>query len=192
MLGCDVRTYDQEHKMGPDDVLTFWFADHGRDDWFSGSSAFDKAVCDRLGPYQPSAERCELFAWRETPQGRLAEILLLDQVSRQLYRGQARAFASDAMALALAQEAVAGGHDQSLGLYERQFLYMPYMHSESLAIHDEALRLYGELPEDYGKPFEEAHRKVIERFGRYPHRNVALGRQSTQDELDYMAETDGF
>ncbi|MEO0411223.1 MAG: DUF924 family protein [Pseudomonadota bacterium] len=178
--------------MTPDEVLSFWFVDHGPDDWFGGPKAFDDAVKARLGPLQPHAERCELFAWRATPQGRLAEILLLDQVPRQLYRGQARAFASDPLALGLAQEAIAAGHDQGFGPYERQFLYMPYMHSESLSIHDEARLLYAQLPEENGAAFEEAHRKVIERFGRYPHRNAALGRQSTQEELDYIAETDGF
>lgn len=178
--------------MSADLVLRFWFEGHGPGDWFSGSASFDAAVKGTLGPLHGPAARCEFFEWRGTAEGRLAEILLLDQVSRQLYRGHARAFASDALALALAQEAVVAGVDQMLSNIERQFLYMPYMHSESLAIHDEAGKLYGQLPEDFGAPFEAAHRKVIERFGRYPHRNAALGRVSTPEELVYVAETDGF
>lgn len=173
-------------------VLSFWFDDHDVDDWYGGSAAFDASVRAQFASLHTAAEACTLHAWRATPKGRLAEIIVLDQFSRQLYRGQARAFASDPLALALAQEVVARGEDTGLTQAERQFLYMPYMHSENLEIHDEARRLFALLPEEYGSAFEAAHREVIERFGRYPHRNDALGRVSTPEEAAYVAETDGF
>lgn len=176
----------------PQEVLDFWFKEHGQADWFGGGKAFDGAVRARFSRVHARAEACALYSWRETVQGRLAEIIILDQFSRQLYRGQARAFASDALALALAQEVVARREDTQLSHVERQFLYMPYMHSEHLPIHDEAARLFAQLPDAFGAPFEAAHRKVIERFGRYPHRNEALGRASSAEERAYVAETDGF
>lgn len=184
--------WEGQQVASPQQVLSFWFGGHSADDWFGGGEAFDAAVRAQFSQLHAQAEACELFAWRSSVEGRLAEILLLDQVSRQLYRGQARAFASDTLALALAQEVVARGEDKALSHIRRQFLYMPYMHSERLAIHDEAGRLYAQLPDAFGAPFEAAHRKVIERFGRYPHRNAALGRESTAEEVVYVAETDGF
>lgn len=176
----------------PQEVLDFWFKEHGQAQWFGGGPAFDDAVRIRFAHVHAAAEACALYPWRTSPHGRLAEIIVLDQFSRQLYRGQARAFASDALALALAQEVVARGEDAQLSNIERQFLYMPYMHSENLTIHDEAARLFAQLPNDFGAPYEAAHRKVIERFGRYPHRNDALGREASAEELAYVAETDGF
>lgn len=176
----------------PQEVLTFWFEGHSADDWFSAGQAFDEAVRRDFAHLHSAGEACALYAWRASVEGRLAEIIVLDQFSRQLYRGQARAFASDPLALALAQEVVARGEDKQLSDIQRQFLYMPYMHSENLSIHDEAARLFAQLPDAYGASFEAAHRSVIERFGRYPHRNGALGRKSSATELAYIAETDGF
>lgn len=172
------------------DVLTFWFEAHTGEDWFGGKSDFDEAVRARFAEMQQQAERAELFRWRATPRGRLAEIIVLDQFSRQLYRGEARAFASDALALALAQEAVAAGHHRELSQVEQQFLLLPYMHSESLVIHEEAVRLFTELDDADTLDFELKHVEVLKRFGRYPKRNQALGRVSTDDELAYMADND--
>ncbi|RYE75255.1 MAG: DUF924 domain-containing protein [Hyphomicrobiales bacterium] len=129
--------------------------------------------------------------WRATPDGRLAEIIVLDQFSRQIYRGEARAFASDPMALALAQEAVAGGHDLGVAHERRMFFYLPYMHSESLVVHEECLRLHEALGIKEGIEYELAHQDVLRRFGRYPRRNAALGRTSTSVELAYCASDEG-
>ena len=134
------------------------------------------------------AARCELWAWRGTPEGRLAEVLVLDQFSRNAWRDTARAFAQDPLALALAQEAVAGGHDLALPPPRRAFLYMPYMHSESLAVHEEALRLFGQPELAFNLDFERRHQAIVARFGRYPHRNAVLGRASTAEELDFLAQ----
>ena len=174
--------------MSPEHVLTFWFDEHTKDDWYGGQAAFDDKVRAHFGDLVPQAEACELFNWRTSPQGRLAEIIILDQFTRQLFRGEARAFASDNLALALAQEAVASGDDLKLTPDQRQFLYMPYMHSESLIIQDESLRVFAELNEGLLK-FAEGHRAVIQRFGRFPKRNEALGRTPTQPERDYIADS---
>lgn len=175
----------------PDTVLQFWFTEHGRDDWFSGKPDFDIKVIERFTETQRRAAACEFWRWRETPDGRLAEIVVLDQFSRQIHRGKAAAFASDPLALALAQEAVRTGDDRRLDRHGRMFIYMPYMHSESLAVHEEAVRLFTALGLAEQIEYERAHRDIIARFGRYPMRNAALGRESTPDEIAYMAERGG-
>lgn len=169
-------------------VLDFWYIENGEDQWWAGGGAFDADVRIRFANTLIAAEKSELWHWRSTPQGRVAEIIVLDQFSRQLYRRSGRAFASDALALALAQEIIGQGLDAQLSHDEKYFAFMPYMHSESLAVHDVAMGLFETLGE---KPFsfEKRHREVIERFGRYPKRNEAMGRVSTKAELDYIAET---
>ena len=148
----------------------------------------DEAIRTRFGDTLEAAARCELFAWRTTPEGRLAEILVLDQFSRNVYRDTARAFAQDALALVLAQELVAGGHDQHLTPKQRAFANMPYMHSESLAIHAQAVQLFALPGLENNLSFELRHKAIIERFGRYPHRNAILGRTSTPEELAFLSE----
>lgn len=174
--------------MSRENILTFWFEEHTKNDWYGGKAAFDDEVNARFGDLVPKAEASELFGWRKSPQGRLAEIIILDQFTRQLFRGEARAFASDRLALALAQEAIANGDDLQLTELQRSFLYMPYMHSESLVIQGESVRVFAQLDEDNLK-FAENHRDVIQRFGRFPKRNEALGRTSTQEERDYIADS---
>jgi uncharacterized protein (DUF924 family) len=119
-------------------------------------------------------------------------VIVLDQFSRQLHRGSPKAFAQDGMALVLAQEAVAGRFDQALEPQRRMFLYMPYMHSESLVIHEEAQRLFTALGDQQQLKYEAIHLDCLKRFGRYPRRNAALGRESTPEELDYIASGEGF
>ncbi len=174
--------------MTPDSVLSFWFTEHGPDDWFSYKPEFDAAVIARFAETHRRASACAFWQWRETPEGRLAEVLVLDQFSRQIHRGKAAAFAADPLALALAQEAVRTGDDQRLDAQRRLFLYLPYMHSELLAVHDEALRLFTALGDADTLDFERKHRDVITRFGRYPKRNAALRRESTAEELAYLAD----
>ena len=176
----------------PESVLDFWFVEHNKDDWFGGKPEFDRKLADRFTETHRAVARGEAWTWRKTPAGRLAEIIVLDQFSRQLYRGSQLAFASDDMALALAQEAVAGGHDLALQGEQRHFLYMPYMHSESLLVHEEALRLFTALGEAEMLKFEELHADCLRRFGRYPRRNAALGRPSTPDEIAYLESGEGM
>lgn len=169
------------------EVIDFWFVQHGQEHWFGGGPAFDAKIAAEFGTTHDEVSRGEAWTWRQTPEGRLAEIVVLDQFSRQLHRGQARAFAQDPMALALAQEAVTGGHGAALPPERRMFLLLPFMHSESLVIHDEAVRLFTELGIQETLDFEMAHQAVLRRFGRYPRRNAALGRTSTPEELEYIA-----
>lgn len=132
------------------------------------------------------AVQCELFGWRAHPFGRLAEIIVLDQFSRNIYRGTARAFEADSLALALAQEAVATAVAAVLGPDHRSFLYMPYMHSESRRIHEIAVGLFSEAGLEPSLKSEIRHKAIIDRFGRYPHRNAILGRVSSQEELEFL------
>ena len=135
-----------------------------------------------------AAAQGELFDWRNTLDGRLAEIIVLDQFSRNLYRNDARAFACDGMALVLAQEAITRERPENLPAERRAFLYLPLMHSESLLVHEEALRRFAEPGLEDNLRFEHLHQQIIARFGRYPHRNAALGRQSTAEELTFLQQ----
>lgn len=172
------------------DVLRFWFVDHGQDDWFGGKAEFDAALRAEFAETHEQVARGEAWEWRRDPDGRLAEIIVLDQFSRQLHRGSGKAFAQDTMALALAQEAVAAGADQALSTDRRMFLFMPFLHAESLVIQEEAVKLFRHLDHEMMQ-YATGHRDVISRFGRFPFRNVALGRQSTPEEVAYMAEDKG-
>jgi uncharacterized protein (DUF924 family) len=174
--------------VGPEQVLHFWFDELAKADWWRKDDTLDRRIAVRFGATLEAAARCELSAWRTTPRGRLAEVIVLDQFSRNVHRGTAAAFASDSLALALAQEAVARGCDRELAPRERAFLYLPWMHSESRMIHEQALRLFAAPGLEHNLEFERQHKAVIDRFARYPHRNAALGRASTPEELAFLRE----
>lgn len=169
-------------------VLTFWFEELNKEQWFVKDPELDQQIRDVFGSLHQMAARCELYPWRQEPRGRLAEIIVLDQFSRNIYRDSAEAFACDPLALGLAQEAINLGLDQELTPTEQSFLYLPFMHSESLAIHDVAMRLYDQEGLEDNLQFEIKHRDIIERFGRYPHRNALLGRTSTEEELAFLQQ----
>lgn len=170
----------------PSSILDFWFVEVRPQQWWQRSDDFDRLIATRFARVHHAAERCELDAWRTSPAGRLAEILLLDQFSRHLYRHQARAYANDPLALGLAQTAVAQAADQALPIAQRAFLYLPYMHSESPAIHRQAVELFSAPGLENNLNFELRHQAIISRFGRYPHRNADLGRVSTAEELEFL------
>jgi uncharacterized protein (DUF924 family) len=169
-------------------ILHFWFHEATPAQWWKVDPAFDALIRTRFADTHRAARACELEPWRATPAGRLAEVIVLDQFSRNLHRGQGAAFDADPLALALAQEAVAGGHDQALPIEQRVFLYMPYMHSESPLVHARAQALFERLGRPDTLNFEQRHRAIVDRFGRYPHRNAALGRASTPEELAFLQE----
>ena len=173
--------------MQPQNVLHFWFTELTPQQHFTKDAALDESIRTRFGPTLEAAARCELFPWRTTSEGRLAEILVLDQFSRNVYRDTARAFAQDALALALAQELVASGQDHTLPTAQRVFAYVPYMHSESAVIHEQALELFAQPGMQDTLAFELRHKAIIDRFGRYPHRNAVLGRSSTAEELAFLS-----
>jgi uncharacterized protein (DUF924 family) len=169
-------------------VLQFWFKELTPAQWWKADPVLDQLIADRFSEIHAQANRCELFECRKEPAGRLAEIIVLDQFSRNIYRGTPRAFASDPLALALAQEAAAGGADMALTPEKRNFLYMPYMHSESKAVHKVAEQLFKASGLQSNYDFEIRHKAVIDRFGRYPHRNAILGRQSTDEEIAFLKQ----
>ena len=172
----------------PEQILRFWFEEIAPKQWWARDSAFDRLLAGRFGDTHAAATRCELHAWRREPAGRLAEVLVLDQFSRNLYRDDPRSFSSDATALCLAQEAVRGGVDRALPAQQRGFLYMPFMHSESAAIHEWAIELFGAPGLESSLQFEQRHKAIIDRFGRYPHRNRILGRTTTTEELAFLSQ----
>lgn len=172
----------------PASILKFWFDDIEHSLWFKKNDDFDQLLIKRFSELHTQAALGELHTWRESALGRLAEIIVLDQFSRNMFRNSAKAFAQDGMALVLAQEAIRTGDDLNLNSSERSFLYMPFMHSESLAIHEIAVELFTRNGTQNNLDFELKHKKIIEQFGRYPHRNVVLGRQSSAEEITFLTQ----
>jgi uncharacterized protein (DUF924 family) len=169
-------------------VLDFWFEELGSDAWFAKSEDIDALIRNRFEATHRAACACELSDWRVDGAGRLAEIIVLDQFSRNLFRDDPRAFAADSVALALSQEAIAGGFDQDLPAQKRAFLYMPFMHSESALMHQRAEELFSATGLEFNLEFERKHKAIIDRFGRYPHRNAVLGRVSSEAEIAFLAK----
>ncbi len=169
-------------------VLAFWFTETNPGQWWKVDPAFDELIRQRFGTLLSQAAQGELYSWRNEAKGRLAEIIVLDQFSRNIHRNTPMAFSQDPMALALAQEAIAAGSHQLLTATERSFLMLPYMHSESRLVHVEAERLYREYAPPYNYEFELKHKAIVDRFGRYPHRNAILGRVSTAEELEFLQQ----
>lgn len=169
-------------------VIEFWFDEIDPKQHWIKDTSFDQLIADRFGTIHAAAAQGELFQWREHDQGRLAEIIVLDQFSRNIFRDQADAFSCDAQALVLAQEAIANGADQRLAASMRTFLYMPFMHSESLLIHEQAVKLFQQSGLEDNYQFELKHKEIIDRFGRYPHRNEILGRTSSPEELVFLTQ----
>lgn len=167
-----------------DDVLAFWFTDPAR--WWKKDPAFDAEVRDRFLELHAAVQSDEREDWLETPRGSLAYVIVLDQFSRNMFRGSARMFEADARALAAARRAVDGGFDRELSAKEREFLYMPFMHSEAIADQDRCVGLFASTGDSLR--YAEAHRDIIRRFGRFPHRNALLGRPSTPEELEFLKQ----
>ena len=171
-----------------DEILRFWFEEIEPQKWWKVDPAFDALLGARFGALLERAALGELQGWRSSARGRLAEVIVLDQFSRNIHRNTPRAFAQDGMALVLAQEAVAGGALEALEPMQRVFLLLPFMHSESRLIHVEAERLFRTWAPADNHDFELRHKAIIDRFGRYPHRNATLGRSSSAEELAFLRE----
>lgn len=178
-------------------VLDFWFDTDNEQYWFAQNDSFDKQIKDKFGKIWQAAKRGECVAWRRVEDqvdpvanlaGRLAEIIVLDQFSRNLCRGQAAAFAQDGMALVLAQEAIQQTHFDTLPMEWRRFIIMPFMHSESAPIHERYLPLFEQLDDASTLDFEHRHKDIIDKFGRYPHRNDVLDRESTDEEEAFLKQ----
>lgn len=169
-------------------VIDFWFEEISPEKWWQKDAEFDLLIKERFLKFHQQAKQCELYPWRNSALGRLAEIIILDQFSRNIYRDTPAAFATDALALALAQEAVATAADQEVDPEHRSFFYLPFMHSESQKIHEFAVALYESLGNKDKLEFELRHKAIIDQFGRYPHRNTILGRSSTEEELVFLSQ----
>jgi uncharacterized protein (DUF924 family) len=175
----------------PQDVLGFWTA-AGPAKWFAKSAAFDDAIRLKFEPVHLAAARGKYDAWADEAEGALALVILLDQFPRNLYRDSGHAFATDGKVRAIAAAAVAAGHDKAVAPELRVFFYMPYEHSESLADQDAGITLFEGLLKDIGDAdslkWALLHRDIIARFGRFPHRNKALGRSTTPAEQAFLDE----
>jgi uncharacterized protein (DUF924 family) len=174
----------------PAQVLDFWFGADPKK-WFSKDDAFDAAIANRFLPTYEAAKAGRLADWEATPEGALALVIALDQFPRNMFRGSAHVFATDAPALAVAQRAVARGFDQKLELPRRNFFYLPFMHSEDLADQERCLALSRRSADENTLKYAELHADIIRRFGRFPHRNAVLGRATTPEEQAFL-DAGGF
>jgi uncharacterized protein (DUF924 family) len=180
--------YEEVNNMNDVDILKFWFETLSPKDWWRKNAALDKQIKNDFGAVHEEAAEGKTVAWRESDEGRLAEIIVLDQFSRNMFRGQSGSFAYDTLALDLSRAAVESGALTRLDQEKASFLLMPYMHSESLADHQEGLPLFEQYCSEATLDFERRHASIIEQFGRYPHRNAILGRESTPEELEFLKQ----
>lgn len=169
-----------------DDVLHFWFEELSQQDWFSSSTRVDDKCRSRFGDIYAALKAEPLAPERADARTLLAAVIVLDQFPRNMFRNTPDAYATDADALALARYAVESGKDRSLPQMQRHFLYMPFMHSEDLLAQAQSVRLFNELGLPDVVKYARHHHDVVERFGRFPHRNVILGRRSTPEELEFL------
>lgn len=190
--------------MTPDDVIHFWLGAPGApplvnsEKWWKKDAAFDREIRERFEDALERGVRGDFAAWRETPRGRLALVILFDQFSRNMFRDTPRAFAQDALAREIAREALEAGDDRVLTAVEVSFLLMPFMHAEDVSLQrrcvEEFARRAKEVPAELRAMFENStkyailHRDIVERFGRFPHRNAILGRPSTTEETDFLKQ----
>ena len=171
-----------------EEVLKFWFDDLSPDDWFEAGEAVDKHIRERFRELHEALREQVPETWRSSARGCLAAVIVLDQFPRNMYRGTSRAFAADGAALSLAKEALALGFDRELPIDERKFLYMPFEHSENPAEQARSIELFGTLENELDLDYARRHKEIIDRFGRFPHRNAALGRTSSPEEIEFIKE----
>ncbi|MCB0366943.1 MAG: DUF924 domain-containing protein [Bdellovibrionaceae bacterium] len=167
-------------------VLSFWFEELSPKQWWTKDPKLDDLIKNRFLQVHRAAAQKSLMGWRRSPVGRLAEVIVLDQFSRNMFRDTPEAFAYDILALECAKQAVEAKEDHLLPVGRRYFLYMPYMHSEDPKAHEEAVKLFSQPGLEGGLDYELKHKAIIDRFGRYPHRNQILGRESTPEEVDFL------
>ncbi len=168
------------------DVISFWFEQSSPSDWYAKNESFDQLIKDKFLTTYWAATKGELYQWRDSPLGRLAEIIVLDQFSRNMFRDNGQAFMFDSLAVVLTQEAITAKADETLPNEKKAFLYMPLMHSESLKIHELAVKVFSQTGLENNYDFELKHKAIIEQFGRYPHRNKLLGRESSRAEKAFL------
>ena len=180
-------TLDASHI---DKVLAFWFEELTPDDWFGGGETVDDRIRERFLALHEALRDEVPESWRATARGMLAAVIALDQFPRNLYRGDAQAFAADPSALALATEGIERGLDQAMSKDERKFFYLPFEHSEDPAVQARSVELFAALEDEDTLGYAIRHKEIIDRFGRFPHRNEVLGRESTLEEIEFLKEPD--
>jgi len=176
----------------PQSIVDFWFSDAVRPLWFKSTAEFDNQLRDRFGMVWQDAAAGKLDRWAESAEGALALVILLDQIPLNIYRGKARSFSTEAKAREIAERAIDKGWDTTLPDEQKAFLYMPFMHSETLADQDQAVALYQAAGLEDNLKFAQHHQDIIQRFGRFPHRNEILGRQNSEAEQAYLASDEAF
>jgi len=187
-MGDDLGTAGREVHAAAQRVLAFWFGETPEDKWFAKDAALDRAIGDRFGALRDAVLATGAAGWDGDPDTLLAAIILLDQFSRNIHRGSAEAFAADALALDLTHRALARGWDEKIAPERRAFLYMPLMHAEDSEEQRLSVDCFTRLGNPNNLDFAKAHRAVIDRFGRFPSRNTALGRVSTDAEAAYLSQ----
>jgi uncharacterized protein (DUF924 family) len=174
------------------EIIEFWFSDAVKKRWFRSTKEFDNELRERFGTTVQAAINGELDDWLGSSEGVLALVILLDQLPLNIYRGKAESFAGEAKSREVAAIAIEQGWDKQLESQQRAFLYLPFMHSESLADQDRAVELFEEAGLDGNLRWAKHHREIVRRFGRFPHRNAILGRESTAEELAWLASDEAF
>lgn len=178
--------------VSAEQLLDFWFSERVAKLWFNSTPAFDDELRERFASTYAAACRGELDDWRASATGALALVILFDQIPLNIFRGQAEGFATEAQARAVAEQAIARGLDVQLNGEQKAFLYLPYMHSENLADQDTSVDLFTRAGLDNNLRFARHHREIVRRFGRFPHRNAILGRESTPEEIAWLASKEAF
>ncbi len=177
---------------GPAELLDFWFSPKMRGNWYSKDDAIDADIRDRFLATYEAARAGDLEAWKQEPESALALTILFDQFPRNMFRGSARAFESDGLALDVAMQALDHDFDRQLSPDRRLLFYLPFMHSENLDVQKRCVALYERLGDENALGYARQHRDIIEKFGRFPHRNAALGRETTAAEADFLKYHKGF
>jgi uncharacterized protein (DUF924 family) len=176
----------------PQQIIDFWFSDATRKLWFNSTPEFDRELCGRYQDTWERARRGELDHWMQTAEGCLALVIILDQFPLNMFRGSAQSFASEAQSRDVAAVAIEQGFDKTLPAEQQSFLYMPYMHSETLEDQELALKYFDQPGLESNLRFAHHHHAIVEKYGRFPHRNAVLGRTSTDAEIEYLNSKEAF
>ncbi len=177
---------DVDLIVSPDDVLTFWFEELSERDWYNSTPSLDAQILRRFRPTHLALARSVEPHWRADPSSRLAAVIVLDQLPRNMYRATPLAFATDGLARREARMAIAGGADRLVHGRQRPFFYLPFEHSEALEDQEYSVRLFSDLPDAQLLDYAVRHRDIVARFGRFPHRNEFLGRETTEEEVRFL------
>lgn len=180
------------HKIDHQDILDFWFAEATRKKWFNSTTEFDQQIREKYQALWQAARDGELVDWQDSAAGALALVILLDQFPLNMFRDKPESFSTEAMSREVAAQAIEAGLDQHMDDQQKAFLYLPFMHSEDLQDQNRSVALFEQAGLMDNLKWAKHHRDIVQRFGRFPHRNSILGRNSSQDELAYLNSENSF